>query len=156
MSFTAKQSYLSASQLLVATPENVFPLLCPTREYDWIESWKCELVFSKSGFAELDCIFSTHFPGDEQEIWVVDCYEPNSLIQFVRTSPNRVIRYRISLTDNADGTTSAKWEQTITSLTEAGNDYIENCTNADFSERIKGLEKLLNHYLETGEMLKSK
>ncbi len=26
---------------LTAAPDKVFPLLCPTREYDWIDSWKC-------------------------------------------------------------------------------------------------------------------
>jgi len=26
---------------LAAAPDQVFPLLCPTREYDWIVSWKC-------------------------------------------------------------------------------------------------------------------
>ena len=23
--------------------EEVFPLLCPVREYDWVEPWKCEM-----------------------------------------------------------------------------------------------------------------
>jgi hypothetical protein len=155
VSFLAKQCYFSAIQLLVASPEKVFPLLCPTREYDWIETWKCDLLFSKSGFAELDCIFATHFPGDEREIWVVDRYEPNALIQFVRVSENRVIRYSIRLTDNGDGKTFAQWEQTITALTEAGNRYLENLSDVEFGKKIKGLENLHNHYLETGEMLRT-
>lgn len=156
MIFSAKQCSLSACQLLAAPPEKVFPLLCPTREFDWIETWNCELVFSKSGFAELDGVFTTNFPGDDKDVWVIDRYEPNVLIQFVRVSENRVIRYRITLTANGNGTTSAIWEQTITALTEAGNRYIENQSNEQFSKKIKGLEKQLNHYLETGEMLKTK
>jgi len=155
MSFIAKQYHLSANQLLVASPEKVFPLLCPTREYDWIETWECELLFSKSGFAELDCIFATHFPGDERDIWVVDRFEPNELIQFVRVSESRAIRYRITLTDNGNGTTTALWEQTVTALAEAGNRYVESLSNPEFSKKIKGLESLLNHYLETGKMMKA-
>lgn len=154
MSFTAKQCQLSAIQLLVASPEKVFPLLCPTREYDWIETWKCDLIFSRSGFAELDCVFATHFPGDEKEIWIVDRYEPNALIQFIRTCSSRVIRYSIQLTDNGNGTTSAKWEQTITALTDAGNSFAAGLADGDFSLKIKVLEQMLNHYLSTGEMLK--
>jgi hypothetical protein len=73
----------------------------------------------------------------------------------VRVSENRVIRYRITLIDNGNGITSAIWKQTITALTEAGNRYIESQSNEEFSKKIKGLEKLLNHYLETGEMLKT-
>lgn len=153
--FIRKQGYLKAEQTLKATPDKVFPLLCPTREYDWIETWKCELLFSQSGIAELDCIFATHFPGDEREIWVVDRYEPNELIQFIRFSESRVIRYRITLTDNNNGTTTASWEQTITALNEAGNRYVESLSNIEFGQKIKGLENMLNHYLETGKMLKA-
>ena len=155
MSFIAKQYHLSASQLLVALPEKVFPLLCPTLEYEWIETWKCEILFSKSGFAEQDCVFTTFFPGDEKETWIIDRYEPNSLIQFVRFSESKIIRYSISLIDNGDGTTTAKWEQTITALTEAGIRYVENLSNVEFGKKIKGLENMLNHYLEIGEMLKT-
>ena len=75
---------------------------------------KCDLVFSESGLAELDCIFATHFPGDEKDIWVVDCYQPTEMIQFIRVAENRVIRYRISLKDNAHGQTIALWEQIVT------------------------------------------
>ncbi len=50
--------------LLEAAPETVFPLLCPVREYDWIESWHCRMVYSKSGFAEQDCIFQTNSAND--------------------------------------------------------------------------------------------
>lgn len=150
-----KQIYLTEKQLLNASPEKVFPLLCPTREYDWIESWNCNLLFSKSGFAELDCVFTTHLPGDEKETWIVDRYEPSKLIQFIRSSENRVIRYSIRLNGNSDGTTSAQWEQTIMALTEAGNRYVESLSNTEFGRKIKGLENLLNHYLATGQMLKN-
>ena len=155
MNFKAKRCSLSASQLLIGTPERVFPLLCPTREYDWIEDWNCDLVFSKSGFAEPDCIFTTHFPGDEKDVWVVDRYEPNKLIQFIRVTENRVIRYRITLIDNANGQTTAVWEQIVTGLTDEGNRYVESLTNLDFGLKIKGLEILINYYLETGEMLRA-
>lgn len=155
MNFKAKRCSISASQTLLATPERVFPLLCPSREYDWIEHWECDLVFTESGFAELGCIFTTDFPGDEKDVWVVDQYIPNQVIQFIRVSENRVIRYRITLFDNGNETTSAQWEQTVTALTEAGNRYVENLSNPEFSQKIKGLESMLNHYLETGKMLKT-
>jgi hypothetical protein len=155
MNFKAKQCSLSASQTLLATPEKVFPLLCPTREYDWIENWKCDLICSKSGFAELDCIFTTDFPGDEKDVWVVDQYLPNQVIQFIRVSANRVIRYRITLTDQANGQTTALWEQKVTALTEDGNNYVESLSNLEFGLKIKGLELMINYFLETGEMLRA-
>jgi hypothetical protein len=30
---------------LCAAPADVFPLLCPVREYEWIEPWCCDMVF---------------------------------------------------------------------------------------------------------------
>jgi hypothetical protein len=35
-----------------APVEQVFPLLCPVRECDWLEGWNCTLLHSGSGLAE--------------------------------------------------------------------------------------------------------
>jgi hypothetical protein len=153
--FTAKRCFLSAEQHLNFTPEKIFPQLCPTREYDWIETWKCDLLYSKSGFAELDCIFTTHFSGSEKETWVVDRYEPNELIEFVRTAESRVIRHSIRLSNNNDGSTTLFWHQIITALNENGNRYVENCSNEEFRQQVQALEKMLGHFLEMGKMLKT-
>jgi hypothetical protein len=64
---------------LAAAPDKVFPLLCPTREYDWIEAWKCRMIHSDSGYAEPDCIFKTDFPTNQI------LQEPNSIRK--RVSP---------------------------------------------------------------------
>lgn len=151
--FTAKQHFVTCNQYLNSPPETIFPLLCPKREYDWIDTWKCEIIFSKSGFAELDCVFSTDFPGDVKETWIVDCYDKNRKIQFVKFSESRVIRYCISLVDNNNGTCTATWQQTITSLSKEGNRYIENFSDQEFEKKIKALEDKLNYYLRTGQML---
>jgi hypothetical protein len=153
--FTAKRRFLSAEQHLNFTPGKIFPQLCPTREYDWIETWKCDLLYSKSGFAELDCIFTTHFPGSEKETWVVDRFEPNELIEFVRTAESRVIRHSIRLSNNNDGSTTLFWLHIITALNGKGNQYVENCSDEEFRQQIQALEKMLGHFLETGKMLKT-
>jgi hypothetical protein len=31
---------------LCAPPADVFPLLCPVRECEWIEPWSCDMIFS--------------------------------------------------------------------------------------------------------------
>ncbi len=152
--FTAQRRTLIAAQHLLAPPDKVFPLLCPTREYDWIERWKCRMIHSESGFAEPDCVFVTDFPNEGEDVWIVSVYRPNEEIQFVRFNGRRVIRYSITLTDNGDGTTSAQWKQVITGLKEEGNGLLEGLTNEVYRQRISILERLLNHYLTTGEMLR--
>ena len=65
------------TQRLVGKPSEVFPLLCPVREVDWIEDWDPLAVFSESGVAERDCIFITAAsPSDA--IWIVTRHEPES------------------------------------------------------------------------------
>jgi hypothetical protein len=152
--FSAVRTIKIAAQHLLAPPDKVFPLLCPTREYDWIEPWKCRLVYSESGYAEQDCIFVTDFPGEGEDVWVVSVYRPSEEIQFVRFNGRRVIRYGITLTDNGDGTTEAEWKQVLTGLNEEGNRLLEGQTDEAYQQKISVLERLLNHYLTTGEMLK--
>ncbi|MEZ5103980.1 MAG: hypothetical protein R2757_05765 [Draconibacterium sp.] len=154
-SFKAKRHNVLEGQLLKAAPEDIFPLLCPKREFSWIPDWKCKIIYSETGYAEPDCIFTTNLPSEGEEIWVVAKFEMNRKIQFIRTSKTRVIRYSINLTDNCNGTTCAFWEQTITALNEEGNLYVDNFDDKKFAASIKRLENQINHYVLTGEMLKS-
>ncbi|MBN2281255.1 MAG: hypothetical protein JXQ65_11810 [Candidatus Marinimicrobia bacterium] len=97
LNFQFNQKVLTCSQTLSASPTTIFPFLCPKREYDWIAPWSCHILYSKSGFAELDCVFSTDFPGDPHETWTIDRYEPDHLIQFIRFSESRIIHFKIEL-----------------------------------------------------------
>ena len=74
--FKAERVVKSYTMTLGAPPVDVFPLLCPVREYEWIEPWSCDMVFSASGLAENNAVFRTNFPtqGDEEN-WVVCRYE---------------------------------------------------------------------------------
>ncbi len=44
--------------LLEGTPENVFPHLCPIKEYEWIEPWCCTLIYAVCSITRM--VF--HFP----------------------------------------------------------------------------------------------
>lgn len=138
---------------LASAPAAVFPLLCPTREYEWIDTWTCRMVYSASGRAELDCVFKTDFPADgPEDTWVVSRYEPPFLVEFVRVNPLRAIRYTISLRETAAGETEAEWRQVVTGLNDEGDALVRSLDESAFSRRMEGLEKMLNHYLTTGQM----
>ncbi|HEY3366337.1 MAG TPA: hypothetical protein VGK74_14880 [Symbiobacteriaceae bacterium] len=81
-----KSSFVQRFQ---APPSTVFPLLCPVREYEWIEPWQCEMLHSESGIAEKNCVFRTRGPSDD--VWVINNYEPNTRIEFVRVNALRVM-----------------------------------------------------------------
>ena len=142
--------------LLAGDPETIFPLLCPVRELEWIEPWRCKMIYSDSGFAEQDCIFQTSFPQDgPEDTWVLSRYEKPKLVEFVRVNGIRAIRYTITLRQTEEGKTESEWRQVITGLNDEGNRFVEGLSDKDFSHRMQVLEQMLNHYLKTGQMLKA-
>jgi hypothetical protein len=138
-----------------APPERVFPLLCPVREYDWIEDWSCAIVFAGTGMAELGGIFTTSLPEVGEEIWTISRYEPTRAIEFVRVAANvRVMKMDFALAAEEPDRTAARFRQTFTALSGAGAAAIEKMTQAEWEPRAKRLETMANHYLTTGAMLR--
>jgi len=135
---------------LNSTPEKVFPRLCPLREYEWIPQWQCEMIHSKSGVAELGCVFSTDFnDGFGKEIWVVSHFEPDSKIGFVRIGPVRSTRYVIELRPQGDGS-MISWRQEITSLNDQDLSSLAAISEKNFRTLMKTLNKMLDYYLQHG------
>jgi hypothetical protein len=150
------RSTKTCSIQLQGSPEQLFPLLCPVREYEWIDSWQCEVIYSNAGVAELDCVFKTNFPGDgPEDTWVVSRYEPPLLIEFVRINTLRTIRFNLSLKRNDDGTTSLVWTQIFTGLTSQGDELIRDLTDEIYRERVALRERQINYFLSTGQMLRT-
>lgn len=150
------RTVLSHTLHAAGTPDAVFPLLCPVREYEWIEGWDCGLVFSGSGKAELDGVFRTAFPQDgPEDTWVVSRYEPPRAIEFIRVNALRVIHYTIHLAGTEDGRSAWTWSQTLTGLSDEGDALVAAADAAAFAAKIVTLEHKLNHFLATGTMLSS-
>jgi hypothetical protein len=142
------------SQRVSAAPQEVFPLLCPVRELDWVPGWDCRLVYSASGLAEDGCVFQTDRPADGGlDTWVVSRYEPPLRISFVRSNALRVMHYDIRLVAAAEGGTTLEWEQVITALGDDGDRHVAALEEQDFVTMIAALERMLEHYLHTGEAL---
>ena len=139
----------SHCQRIEAAPSDIFPLLCPVREYDWIPHWDCRMVYSSSGLAEPGCIFQTDRAADGGlDTWVISRHEPPLHIGFVRMNPLRVIQYDIDLTPVSEAVTVLRWEQVITALTATGDSHVAQLEEAAFAKSITALETLLNRYLE--------
>jgi len=133
----------------------IFPLLCPVREYDWIDVWSCEVVYSESGIAELGCVFTTDLPDRGAETWVVTRFEPASAIEFCRTAgSSRACFLQVELETNAGGGTTLAWTYTHTGIDEAGREWVNEYPATRFELEMVGLAERLDHYLRTGEMLR--
>lgn len=136
------------SHLFSFAPEEIFPLLCPTREYDWIPHWSCELVHSVSGFAERDCVFVTRFPTQGREVWLQTRHELNRAVEFARIGAERTMRYSIELLPAPGGAAMCVTQR----MTYIGDD-VEARKAADdrlFTEEMPGLMALVERYLSRG------
>jgi hypothetical protein len=157
MKFRAIQKTLSYTQLNTTTPEKVFPLLCPVREKDWIDGWEYDMIYSHSGLIEKNCVFSTPRQGEMDTVWHVTQYDPERYeIEFLRVTPKEnVVRININLISFENDKTKAMIEYQYTALNEKQNEFINNELDEVFKKMMGWWEKSINHYLETGEQLKS-
>lgn len=156
MEFKGIQKTLSYEQINEGNPSEVFPLLCPVRETEWLDGWKYQMIHSKSGIIEKDCVFSTPQHGEADTIWQTTQYDPeNYLIEFLRITPQEsVTKINIQLEPQGDKQTKALIQYQYTGLNEAQNQFIQEGLAQSFQESMQWWEKAINHYLKTGELLK--
>jgi hypothetical protein len=129
------------------TVEDFFPLLCPSREADWIPGWDCDLIYTSDGYAEDKCVFTTDASNSVGEgIWTFTEFKKNEFIAFVRFQEDILTHCKITVSNNQDGTINATWNVTQTALSEEGNRIISNLTEK--SSHSAGLEKMLTNYLQ--------
>ena len=151
--FKAKRKRATFSAVWQTTVEELFPLLCPVREADWIPGWDCELIYSESGFAEENCVFSTNATNPSGGgFWIFTGYKVNDHIEFVRMQEDMLTRTRITVKDNQDGSVSGMWDVLYTGLTENGNRTIEGITS-ESGDKPSPLYEMLEHYLQTGKSI---
>jgi hypothetical protein len=147
--FRAKRLVSTYAGQVSAAPEAVFPLLCPVREYEWLDGWRCEMLYSDSGVAEEDCVFRTMSSGPAT--WSVSRYEPPRRIEYLTFVPDQTVT-RLSITlERVEGGTKLHWKRVFTGLSDAANEGLASLWN---SERDRELTRRLKHFLKTGKMLK--
>jgi hypothetical protein len=141
------------TQHLVASPAQVFLLLCPVREADWIEGWDPILVISESGVAEPGCVFVTAAkPADA--VWVITRHDADAgEVEMLKLTPGvTVCRLRIELVATATGC-DAHVSYEHTSLGPAGDAFVAGFTAEHYEQFMRDWEARLNHYLSTGRRL---
>jgi len=156
MCFSAVRKTLTFKQLNNATPEKVFPLLSPVKEKDWLDGWDYEMIYSNSGLIEKNCVFSTSNPDEMDTIWHVTQHNPEKFeVEFLRVAPKEnVVRINIKLTPIENDKTEAEIVYQYTGLNKEQNEFINSGLESKFDKSMKWWEKSINHYLETGKMLK--
>ncbi|TAK53303.1 MAG: hypothetical protein EPO25_11100 [Gammaproteobacteria bacterium] len=146
---TGSRVRFTHTQVYRAALEDVFPLLCPVREYEYLPQWQCRIVRLDSGLIEEGGVFTTEDGGD---VWVVARYVSNKSIRFIRVNAWRTMSYSIDVQPAPPGEVRLHWEQVITGLDAEGNRQVEVLRESDFRQMLDGMQALLQHYLDSGAM----
>lgn len=138
--------------------KEVFPLLCPVREKEWIEGWNYKMVHSISGFIEKDCVFTTAHHSNLETVWHVTQYDKeNHSIEFLRFSPNEnTVRINIYLEKITNIKTKTHISYMYTFLSAHEMESQIKKMELTFLESMHYWEKAINYYLEKGKLLKRK
>lgn len=138
---------LTASIVLHASVDKVFPLFEPEGERRWEPSWNPEWVFPLTGETRLGMVFQTAH--SQPAIWTVIRYEPsNGSITYWRVAPDsHTAQIAINCHHSDLHATEATITYTFTGLSEAGNEYIAHYTEAWFTEWIQSWATAINGYL---------
>lgn len=152
--FVGRRARHSFTQINNAPPAKVFPLLCPVREAEWVPGWKYLMVYSESGLAEDNCVFTTPNDRGTDTVWMVTHYDPADFkISYAWVEPGMIVtQLHISLSSAGDGKTGARICYSYTGLSAAGNAVIESYTGEWFRNKMENWERAINHYLATGLM----
>ena len=154
MTFEAIRLVKTYTMQVPGTRDEVFPLLCPVREYEWVPYWDCNMVYSESGHAEKGCVFETNFPGRGDMTWIVTGYDPPQAIQYTIFKPaSHVWDIEIDLTTLDSEQTRLIWRHTYTGLTPEGNQYLSGYTDESHRAHLGLLERALVHFLKTGKLI---
>ena len=141
------------TQRLAGSIEEVFPLLCPVREAEWITSWDPLLVVSGSGVAEPDCVFVTSsLPANA--VWYVTRHEPDAgFVEMLKITPGvTACRLKIQLRAASEGS-EADVSYCHTSLGPEGDAFVASFTREHYAAFMRDWETRLNHFLRHGVAL---
>jgi hypothetical protein len=111
--------------------KDVFPLLCPVLEYDWIPDWRCTMMYSESGVAEKNALFMTRAKLHRKVMWTTITYEPDRLIEYLLVmGSDAMVRLSISLEDDGGNATRIAWRMLFTAVSPLA----KRALRADYSE----------------------
>jgi hypothetical protein len=151
-----RRSYV---QRIEAAPQDVFPLLCPVRESEWLDGWseRCEVIWSASGLAEMGCVFRVTEPGWPDTIWIITEHDPDrGAVAFARVTPGLAAStLHINVERAGESTSAVTIRYTVVPISPEGAAYAAaRYDQAELLASIAWWERSMNHFLHTSELLR--
>ncbi len=138
---------------VAASPDDVFALMCPVREYDWAPGWTTNMILSNSGLVEQDCIFTTPAGGNDdnsEAVWVTPFHDPKKCaLTMIKVAPGAcVTRLDIDVAEGAAGAIlTVSYEHTA--LSDAGRSVVDDHGAANFEAMIGRWKAAVENHLGT-------
>ena len=154
--FPAQRLTRSYRQTIEASPDVIFPLLCPVREVEWLDGWAFEMIYSASGLAEEGAVFRTSSAGESDTVWVITRHDRAAgVVQFTRFTPgSRTCVLTISVEAAGAARSHVDVSYAYTSIADAGNAFLAAWTDETFRGAMVFWERSMNHFLKTGATLR--
>lgn len=137
---------------LVGAPDEVFPMLCPVREVEWVSDWDPYVVFSSSGVAEQGCVFVTR-DEDTESIWVITHHDPEAhRVEMVKVTPGlTAAKLEFAVEAAGDGQSRMHVVYSHTALSREGRKSVAEFDEERWQGFMSKMERELNHYLGSGD-----
>ena len=154
--FKARRMTRTYCQTINALPEEVFPLLSPVREAEWLDGWQYTMIYSESGLVEEGSVFTTPHAGEADTVWVVTKHDAKRReVEFTRfTHESRTCVLRIAVRPRDQSSSYVDISYTYTGISPSGNDFINDLIEESFVEDMVLWQDSVNHFLKTGERLR--
>jgi hypothetical protein len=134
----------------------VFPLFGPIEEMKWADGWEPEILNADTQVRE-KMMFRTPsaYADEECYTWAVVKYLPERYkIEYMVSSRNRVWFITVECSDR-EGRTHAQVTYSYTGFDAVANARNRESLERMFCENLKDWERMINHFILTGEKLKS-
>ncbi len=151
---TARRIERTASFIVQASVEKVFPLFGPIREKEWAAGWEPQVIYSQHPEVEEHMIFKTSGNPDEKEyVWVVAQYKPAQFfIEYLVSTHQRIWFITVECKPRQENTLVSV-TYSYTGLTEVGNRINQESLAKMFAHDLNDWSEAINYYLSTGKRL---
>ena len=155
-----KRVEAAVTREIMASPQKIFPLACPVEELRWRPEWDYQLIYSKSGVNETNCIFNEDkssllfFEKPMTTTWITTTHDPDRyLVIFqINLAGKAVMRMETRFRAVGKNVSSGTWHMVFTALDDEANAMPVETIQAKMELMMAFLADLLKHYCETGEM----
>jgi hypothetical protein len=148
LSTLAPRLVRSFVQDIRAPLEEVFPLLCPEREKEWLPGWDARMIYSASGVAERGAVFETQHEAG-RTLWIVTEYDPPRRVAFARWQPDGLlVHIQISSSRKHADATAVDITYTYTAVDENGVAVLAGMSEDAWLKTMAFWQESMNSWFE--------